>query len=65
MTLQQYSRVRLITDRFETDGAKKGSMGFIIEIYHDSAYEIEFSDSQGITIAQIVATKDDIEPAPE
>jgi hypothetical protein len=62
MPIKLYSRVRLTTDRFESEGAKLGGIGYVIEIYDDSNYEIEFSDRSGISYAQIVARPDELEP---
>jgi hypothetical protein len=61
VAIELYSRVRLTTDRFESKGAKLGDVGCVIEIYDDSNYEIEFSDSGGISYAQIVARPDELE----
>jgi hypothetical protein len=55
-----YSCVQLITDRFQDEGAQRGAVGHIIEVYGD-AYEVEFSDSAGTTITQIVTKSDEIE----
>ena len=35
-------------------------IGYVIECYADGNYEIEFSNEKGITIAQVVASGDDI-----
>lgn len=35
-------------------------IGYVIECYADGNYEVEFSDEKGITIAQVVAARDDI-----
>lgn len=59
--LPNYSRVRLLTDRFSPDGLKYGDVGYIIETYDNDAYEVEFSDDKGITIAQIVAHDSELE----
>ena len=61
MTLQQYSRVKLLTNRFESEGATRGDIGFIIEVYDDDNYEVEFSNASGISTAQIVANERDLE----
>lgn len=59
-----YSRVRLLTDRFRGEGVDIGAIGYIIEVYNNENYEVEFSDSRtGITIAQIVAKENEIELA--
>jgi hypothetical protein len=59
--LANYSRVRLVTDRFRSEGLDYGAVGYIIEVYGDGAYEVEFSDNSGITIAQIVARAGELE----
>jgi hypothetical protein len=58
---KQYERVRLRSDRFANDGAKSGNLGFVIEIYEDGSCEVEFSDANGITFAQIVAQPEELE----
>ena len=58
--IPQYSRVQLTTDRFQGEGAPSGMIGYVIECYADGNYEVEFSDEKGITIAQVVAARDDI-----
>jgi hypothetical protein len=64
--LKQYSRVMLVTDNHEHEGAKRGMIGYIIEVYEDGNYEVEFSDpATGITLAQLVLTEGEIIPAPE
>lgn len=50
-----YTRVRLLTDRFRVEGANLFDIGYIIEVYPGGKYEVEFSDSMGISYAQIVA----------
>ncbi len=59
--MENYSRVMLLTDRFRDEGIGIGSVGYIIEVYGDGNYEVEFSDSSGITIALVVAREDEIE----
>lgn len=61
MSLQIYSRVRLITDKYRDQGVYLGQQGYIIEVYGGDAYEVEFSDAQGITIAQVVVSSYDVE----
>jgi hypothetical protein len=63
--LLEYSRVRLMTDRFESQGVSAGMFGYVIEVYDGGNYEVEFSDEDGTTIAQIVATEHDLAPEPE
>jgi len=62
--MKQYDRVRLLTNKFSGEGAKKGDIGYIIEVYADGNCEVEFSDSKtGITYAQIVVEQKDLENA--
>jgi len=65
MALEPYSCVRLRTDRFVEEGAKTGDVGFVIEVYPDGNYEVEFSDANGITYAQLVAGAEDLELCPD
>jgi hypothetical protein len=59
MRFENYSRVVLLTNRYEDEGVKTGDIGYIIEVYDDGKYEIEISDRKtGITIAQIVVRED-------
>lgn len=58
--IANYSRVRLLTDKYLTEGAHTGDLGYVIETYPDGAYEVEFSDSSGISFAQIVANEEEL-----
>lgn len=59
--LDNYSRVRLLTDKYESEGARHSDIGYIIEVYPEKKYEVEFSDHDGISFAQIVAQEDEIQ----
>lgn len=59
--LPNYSCVRLLTDRYTSEGARSGDIGYIIETWNEDAYEVEFSDNEGITVAQIVARRCELE----
>lgn len=63
--LSAYSRVMLVSDDHKGDGAARGMIGYIIEVYDDGHYEVEFSDSSGTTIAQIVASENELVSSPE
>lgn len=63
--LAAYSRVILVSDEYKTEGGIRGMTGYIIEVYDDGHYEVEFSDGTGATIAQIVVNEDDVVLAPE
>jgi hypothetical protein len=55
----------MLTDAYLDENAPAGAVGYIIEVYPDNHYEIEFSNENGITLAQIVARGDEIELYPE
>lgn len=57
--IANYSRVKLLTNNHVTEGASEGNTGYVIEVY-DDAYEVEFSDANGITFAQIVAREEEL-----
>ena len=59
--LENYTRVRLQTDKYQAEGASKGTLGYIVEVYPPDAYEVEFSDRDGTTFAQIVAQGDELQ----
>jgi hypothetical protein len=62
--LDNYSRIRLLTNRYREYGVPAGAIGYILEVYGHEAYEVEFSDKNGITIAQFAVPQQDIELAP-
>lgn len=60
MKVENYTRVKLLTDSYLQDGVGIGSIGYVIEICPSEKYEVEFSDKNGVAIAQIVVGPDDI-----
>jgi hypothetical protein len=65
MTIPNYTKVEIVTDKFEALGVPRGSYGFVIEVYDDGEYEVEVSDPErgGITIALFSANDTEIRPA--
>jgi Domain of unknown function (DUF4926) len=63
--IEIYSRVRLLTDRFYSEGVALGDIGYVIETYPGGNYEVEFSRSDGTTIALVVAREDELVLEPE
>ncbi len=45
--IKLYQTVKLITDKFEEKGLKRGTLGTILEIYNEENFEIEWYDSLG------------------
>ena len=64
MTIPNYTRVEIVTDRFEPLGVPKGTHGYVIEIHDEDNYEVEVSDPErrGVTVALFVAKRHEIEP---
>jgi hypothetical protein len=61
--LAEFAQIRLLTDRFEAEKAMRGMVGFVLEVYPDGRYEVEFPDPRsGCNIAQIVVDESDVEP---
>jgi hypothetical protein len=58
-SFKQYQVVELTAD-FPTEGVARGTVGTIIEVYdtpgQNEAYEIEVADENGRSLAQFVAT---------
>jgi len=63
--IELYSRVQLVGDKHEAEGACNGMIGYVIESYGDGKYEVEFSNSQGISVAQLVIDEKDLCLVPE
>ena len=63
--LENYSRVRLQTEKYAPIGAAIFDVGYVIETYPYGDYEVEFSDKSGMKTAQIVAREEELELEPE
>ena len=64
--LPEYTRVRLITDKYANDGVPESTIGYVIDVYDDGNFEIEFSDSEtGNTFVQLVVAHEDVIESPE
>ena len=61
MSLPYLSVVRLASDVLRDQGVEPGALGVIVDVYDDGAYEVEFSDQDGITIALCPLGRDDLE----
>jgi Domain of unknown function (DUF4926) len=60
MSIENYRRVRLLVDTYSSEGVRSGSLGYVIEVYADNKYEVEFSNDAGETIAQLVLNDTEI-----
>ncbi|WP_329064594.1 DUF4926 domain-containing protein [Amycolatopsis sp. NBC_01480] len=59
--IEQYAKVRILTNRFHADGVRAGDTGYAIECYPKGRYEVEISKSDGVTIAQFVAEEAELQ----
>lgn len=48
--IKLYQTVKLITDKYEESGLKRGTFGTILEIYDEENFEIEWYDMLGNVI---------------
>jgi hypothetical protein len=60
MTLDTYSIVELLTNKYEERGVSKGSRGIILDVYNEQAYEVEFFLPDGTTIAWFSVRQDEV-----
>ena len=60
MKLPLLGLVRLTTDRYADRGVGLGALGTIV-LLHEDAYEVEFSRSDGTTIAWFAVRAEDVE----
>jgi hypothetical protein len=64
--MREYTRVRLLSNKYIQEGARQGMLGYVIEVYKDGNYEVEFSDPDtGLSLAQIVVAPEDVVESPE
>lgn len=47
MRYKCYSKVRIITNRYEKNGISIGSIEIILELYNTGDYEVQFFDKNG------------------
>lgn len=62
MSLEPYSLVELLTDRYQERGVSVGAIGTILEVYEEGDYEVEFSRQDGITIAWFAVSQNEVKP---
>jgi len=62
MPLDSLSLVRLLSDRYRSQGVGAGAIGVILDVYDDGFYEVEFSRDDGTTIAWFAVHQNEVEP---
>ncbi len=60
--LQPYTVIRLTTDRYRDQGVRVGTLGVILEVYGDEAYEVDFSDDEGNVIDWFAIEQSEVQP---
>ena len=65
MTLEQYTIVQLLTNRYQDRGVKAEAIGVILDVYGNEAYEVEFSREDGTTIAWFAVQQNEVQPYTE
>jgi hypothetical protein len=61
--MQQFQRVKLLTNKYNSEGIRVGDIGYILEVYGDGYYEVEFSDINGETICIFAFPETELELA--
>lgn len=59
--MKPFQAVKLLTDKYISEGIRIGDIGYILEGYDGENFEVEFSDKDGITIALHSFHKDEIQ----
>jgi Domain of unknown function (DUF4926) len=62
MPLRPYTVVQLTTNQYCDRGVPLDSIGTILEVYSDEAYEVEFSRSDGTTIDWFAVPQNAVKP---
>ncbi len=62
--MELYDTVQLLAD-LPADGLAAGAVGAVVHVFTEPilAYEVEFTDDDGRTIAQVPLTPDQVRPA--
>jgi len=62
MMIAEHAMIVLNTDR-PSDGLRAGDVGAVVHVYGDgNAYEVEFVDGNGSTIALLTLSADEVRP---
>ncbi len=63
--LKRHDRVRVVTDRFRKDDAPAGTIGTVLDVFHDGSVEVEVRRHDGTTIALFTAGAGELERVTE
>ncbi len=59
--VKQYAKVQVVGDRFPEDCAPPGTIGTVLDVFHDGSLVVEDARSNGTTIALLVVQRDEVE----
>jgi len=45
--IKLYSKIRIITDKYSTDGVPLGTVGTVLDVYDSGDIEVQFEDAEG------------------
>jgi len=65
MPLPRFATVGLLSEDYRSRGVRAGDTGVILDVYGDTAYEVEFSRDDGTTIARFALPQDQVALATE
>jgi hypothetical protein len=63
MNIAMFDRVKYLGREIVEEKIKSGDIGYVIEIYDDGSFEVEFSNLDGTTRGTIVLAEHEIEVA--
>lgn len=63
MTIAMFDRVRYLGREIVDEKIKSGDIGYVIEIYDDGNFEVEFSNADGTTRGVVVLAEHELEVA--
>jgi hypothetical protein len=64
-SFEPYARVRVLSDLHDSEGVQRGALGYIIEIWSETALEVQVFHRDGCTSTLITVHPDELEAAPE
>ena len=57
--MEKYQKVKMLNNKYISDGITKNAIGYILEIYDEKYCEVEFSAKDGSTIAVQAINRED------
>ena len=57
--MKEYQKIKMLNEKYVSDGIYKGAIGYVIKIYDEKYCEVEFSNENGETYALQAICVDD------